>query len=743
GRIVDVNETACRTLGYTREEMLGLTIFELDPPMTPGLWRELWSLLKAERRRIDEGIHRTKDGRTFPVEVTVNYLEYEGRELACVYARDITERKRSEAALKEEVIRRRTLMNQSRDGLVILDQTGKVYEANRAFAEMLGYSMEEMAQLYVWDWEAVMPREELKEAIRLISDAGDQFVTLHRRKDGSVYHAEVTSNAAVWEGQKLILCVCRDISERLKAEEALRESERRYRMVADYNYDWEYWAGTDGRMIYVSPSCERITGYSAEEFIHDPDLVLSIIHPEDRERVFPHLAQSNDCGSFEVCQDDFRIVTKGGEVRWISHTCQPVGSEDKTCLGRRASNRDITDRVKTMEEKAKVEAQLRQAQKLEAIGTLAGGIAHDFNNILSPIIGYTEMALYDIPPSSHSRHDLTQVLAAANRAKELVKQILSFSRLGEDQLMSPVDLSVIVKEAMKLLRASLPSSIEIRQNIQKITAVANPTQIHQVLMNLCTNAAQAMEEKGILDVSLTGLSLSAQELSMLTLHTLAPGSFARLRVSDTGHGMSTATLLRIFDPYFTTKAVGKGTGLGLAVVHGIVQRHGGEIRVWSELGQGTTFDVYLPLAEQSLQPDSDASLSPLQGTERILFVDDEPMIAEIGARMLKRLGYRVTAMSDPEEALSLFTADPQGFDLIVTDYTMPQLTGTELAVEMMKIRPDISVILCTGYSERVTPEMALQMGIRGFVMKPVERNVLARLVRAVLDDSSPSPHDGG
>jgi signal transduction histidine kinase/ActR/RegA family two-component response regulator len=397
--------------------------------------------------------------------------------------------------------------------------------------------------------------------------------------------------------------------------------------------------------------------------------------------------------------------------------------------------RDVTERKRAAAEKARLEAQLRHSQKLESIGTLAGGIAHDFNNILSPIIGYTEMIMDEIPESSPSRYDINQVLIAANRAKELVKQILSFSRLWKDEPMGPLNLSLTVKEVMKLLYASLPSSIQIKQDIRKVTALASVTQIHQVIVNLCTNAAHAMGDKGILGVSLVEVSLDACDLVALSMTDLKPGKYARLSVSDTGHGMDGDTISRVFDPYFTTKEVGKGTGLGLAVVHGIVKRHGGEIRVRSELGKGSVFDVFLPLVEIEADCESFTSQELPGGSERILLVDDEPAIAEMGARMLEKLGYRVTAKTSPKEVLDLFRSKPDEFDLIITDYTMPQMTGSDLASKILEIRPEIPIILCTGYSEKATETTAKELGLAGFAMKPLDRRQLAELVRNALDEN--------
>ena len=376
---------------------------------------------------------------------------------------------------------------------------------------------------------------------------------------------------------------------------------------------------------------------------------------------------------------------------------------------------------------------------MEAIGTLAGGIAHDFNNILAAIIGYTEMALTDVSESSVTRHYLEQVLNAGQRAKDLVKQILASSRQQQSQERLPVEIAPVITEALKLLRASLPTTIEIRQHIVSGTdvALADPTEIHQVLVNLCTNAAHAMEERGgVLEVRLDEMTVDSDAAAALA--ELTPGPYLRLTVSDTGHGMDATTLERIFDPYFTTKELGRSTGLGLTVVHGIVKRHQGAITVNSEPGVGTSFHAYFPKAESGTAKEVNGERkSILKGTERILFVDDEETLVEMEKSMLDWLGYEVSATTSSVEALELFRTQPNRFDIVITDYTMPHMTGVDLAKEMLRIRPDIPVILCTGFSERITEEKAREMGIRESLMKPYGLRTLAEVTRRAIDKMKP------
>ncbi len=395
--------------------------------------------------------------------------------------------------------------------------------------------------------------------------------------------------------------------------------------------------------------------------------------------------------------------------------------------------REIEERKKAEEEKYRLYEQLQQAQKMEAIGTLAGGIAHDFNNILSAIIGFSELAINEAPRGTKLRENMEQVLKAGHRAKDLVKQILAFSRKGAQE-EKPVSVIPIVKEVLKLLQASLPATIEIRQSYgTDLGAVmADPTQLHQVLMNLCTNAAHAMREKGgVLEVKLTRIDLNSESAAIHTV--VKPGLHVKLTVSDTGHGMSRKVLKRVFEPYFTTKERGEGTGMGLAVVRGIVESHGGTITAKSELGKGTAFDVLIPILDATAEKKYEEPKMLPSGTERILFVDDEQFLIDIADQMLTRLGYQVTTRISSVEALKLFESDPDRFDLVITDMDMPNMPGDSLAQTLIKIRPDIPIILCTGYSDRIDKKRAKGLGIKAFAMKPIVMRDMAVIVRKVLD----------
>lgn len=393
--------------------------------------------------------------------------------------------------------------------------------------------------------------------------------------------------------------------------------------------------------------------------------------------------------------------------------------------------RKVEERTQAL---ARSEKQLRQVMKLQAIGTLAGGIAHDFNNILFPIVGYTELTMDDIPAGSEARKNLEEVLKAADRAKKLVQQILTFSRQGSQE-RKPLRVQSIIQESLGLLRATLPSSIQIECNIDEECGLimGDPTQIHQVIMNLCTNAYHALQDTGgKLEVTLKEIDISYEK--SIERVGMKPGRHLELSVKDTGHGMEVQVQDRIFEPYFTTKKQGKGSGLGLSVVHGIIKNHGGDIRVKSQPGKGSTFTVYLPVIDEvEAIAESEESVTAKQGNEHILLIDDEEQIIDIERQILERLGYQVTARTDSQEALEEFATLPDKYDLVITDMTMPKMTGDQLARKLIDIKPDIPVILCTGFNESITEEKALAMGIDKFVMKPIVKDDLANTIRTVLD----------
>lgn len=559
-----------------------------------------------------------------------------------------------------------------------------------------------------------------------------QDIFVKKNKVGSVEVAYLAEMPEEYEGpflmeeRKLLDAFAERVGnffEQKKAEVALRKSKE----------EWEKTFEAIGDIATILDSSLRILRVNqkaCEEFNAKPDELIGKFCHE----IFH--GETEHCQGCPVVQSvkDLRIHSaeisheKMGKTFLVS--ASPVVDSDGEISSVVHFAKDIT-------EQKKLEKRLGQAQKMEAIGTLAGGIAHDFNNILAPILGYADMALGDISPDSTTASDIKEVLKAGKRAKDLVKQILAFSRQDEHELQ-PLRVQLVAKEALKLLRASIPTTIEVKQNIDPEcgAVLADPTQIHQIFMNLCTNAYHAMRETGgVLGVALAPVELGPDDLT--TKMDLLAGIYVQLAVSDSGCGMDKIVLERIFDPYYTTKAKGEGTGLGLSVVHGIVKKLHGDITVYSEPGLGTTFHVYFPVTETGVgkRVEEEVAERLPAGNEHILVVDDEEMIVNMEKQMLSSLGYQVSHFTNCEEALKAFRTQPNTFDLIITDMTMPKITGLQLTEEVLAVRSDIPVILCTGFSELINEEKAKDAGIRRYLMKPLLKRDLAIAVREVLDQN--------
>jgi PAS domain S-box-containing protein len=636
---------------------------------------------------------------------------------------------------------------------------------------------------------------------------------------------------------------------------ALRASEERYRTVAEYTYDWEYWLSPDGCLPYVSPSCLRVTGFQAAEFQQDPGLLSRITHPEDREMIQRHLdAVENPQNNLDLAHMDFRIVTRTGEERWVAHVCQPIWNADHKYLGRRACNRDITERkraeellrenerhyrtileaaidgfwlvdaqgrllevnqaycrmsgyteqelramcipdleaaqpremtaaahvrrtqargedrfesrhrrkngsvfdveisvqyrpanggqyvaflrdisARKQEQEARVvlEAELNESQKMEAIGTLAGGIAHDFNNALAIILGNVELARQDVSANPRVLESLAEIRKAGTRSRDLVQQILFFSRRQPTE-REPTALVPIIYDVAHMLEATLPARLNLKVycDAEVPLVIANISQIQQVVINLATNAMQAMRSgPGSIDIRIDQVMLDAglaeTQPELRAMHARHPGAVVRVAVSDTGEGMDAATLGRIFDPFFTTKPVGEGTGLGLSVVRGIVETHEGAITVDSQPGDGTTFTLYLPAA-QAEQPGANepAALTAAgsatlnaEGGKNILYVDDDDSLVFLVRRLLERRGYRVSSYTDQGEALAALRVDPAAFDLVITDYNMPGMSGLDVAREVRALRADLPVAVASGFVDDELRSQAAAAGVRELIYK--------------------------
>lgn len=644
-----------------------------------------------------------------------------------LYAAEIdNQRKRAEEALRESEGRMKLALEGTDVGIWDWDVVNGDITLDDNWIRILGYEPGEINFNFDWWDKSVHPKSKpvFKKALSDYLKGREKYCELEyqmRTKSGSWKRIWARGNCVAYDNQGnplRFIGTHRDITERKQSEE------ERIRLSTAVEQAAEAIIISDrpGIIQYINPAFEQLSGFSREEIVGQNFRILK----SDKHNESFYREMWDVISSGQVWAGNITNRMKDGTLREFETRISPISDSSGEIINFVSVNRDVTKEVA-------LRTQLRQAQRLQSIGTLAGGIAHDFNNILFPIVGFVEMMLEDTPENSPYKGPLNEVLAAAMRAGDLVKQILTFSR-QTDKEFKPLKMQLILKEVLKLTRSSLPSTIKIKQYIEKDCGyiTADPTQIHQLAMNLITNAFHAMEERGgELEVTLKEVELGIDDLENQAMN---PGPYACLTVADTGIGMERSVLDRIFEPYFTTKEKDKGTGLGLAVVHGIVKSHKGDIKVYSELEKGTAVHVYIPVIQTRAEAPKTDVVEPIEGgTERILFVDDEAQIVRMEKQMLKRFGYRVTARTSSLEALEAFRAAPDKFDLVITDMTMPNMTGVQLTQELLNIRSDIPIIICTGFSEQISEDRAKALGICGFVMKPVVKRELAKKIRAVLD----------
>jgi PAS domain S-box-containing protein len=622
--------------------------------------------------------------------------------------------------LKESEERYRTLAQNSLTGVYICKEGVFAYVNNR-LADILNYPMEEMVGAPIGQFMLAKGETDVERVMFLDALQGSGPISSEVQlcdRHGKNLWLQVMSTRLEHKGQQAILGNVVDITERKWAEEAVVRAKKEWEQTFDVVPDLIAILDRDYRIVRVNRAMAAKLGMTPKECIGLKcyELVHGTANPP------PY------CPHRQLLLDEIEHTTEvcGGRLRGdfivsVSPLFDPAGK----LKGSVHVARDITDRKI-------LESQLVQAQKMEAIGTLAGGIAHDFNNILAAIVGYSEIIKVRFTEPGLQRY-LEQILGSCDRAKSLVRQILTFSRVTEKE-RKPIDMAFHIKEALKLLRATLPTTITFREKIDPgtYTILADPTQIHQVLLNLCTNAAYAMREKGgTLEISLDNLEIAPH--LMPSNVDLSPGPYVVFSVSDTGTGIAPEIMHRIFDPFFTTKMTGEGTGLGLSVVYGIVKGCGGTVTVQSGPGVGSVFSVYLPAVTNIPEMKAD-HVGPIPGgKDRILLVDDEEVLVKMSKEILEALGYQITVTTDSTSALELFRSHPDDFDVVITDMTMPRMTGLDLSKEILNIRPNTPIILCTGFNELVTEEKARALGIQGFAMKPVSLRTIAELIRKALE----------
>ncbi len=730
-----VNQRSNKIFGLPPRDCIGLSAFKFIHPDDIDHTRTWFDGIVGlnetsgaiENRQISQAgeIHYMRWTSNFHYDSHGNLIKVYG------IANDITEKKRAEEALRESESRYSALFTGITDAVLVHHITedgapGQIIDVNEVACNMLGYARNELIGMGIGDIDAPESTVDVHRIVEnLKAGRNVLFEQVHITKDGRRIPVEVHTQTFEYKNRLAILSTVRDITERRLAEEALRQSEEKYRQLFETMMDAYASIDMEGNILETNTSFNEMLGYTPKEV---QGLTLKDLTPKKWHAFESDITekQVKVRGYSDIYVKEY--TRKNGTTFPVELRTFLLRDKQGNAVGMWAIVRDISDREK-------LQSQLLQAQKMESLGTLAGGNAHDFNNILFPIMGFAEMALDDAPEDSLLRKNIEEILHGTMRAGDLVKQILAFSRQS-DKKPKPLRVQLVVKEALKLIRSTIPTTIKIKQDIDNDCSpvMADTTPIHQVAMNLMTNAYHAMEDDGgVLEVILKEVELSVDDLKD---PAMTPGTYVCLTISDTGVGIPPYVLNNIFEPYFTTKTDGKGTGLGLAVVHGIVKSYGGEIKVYSEPGKGSTFNVYFQAINSRIDAEKTHAAAPgLRGTERILLVDDEEAIVRMEQQMLERLGYNVTARTSSIEALAAFRNSPKKFDLVITDMTMPNMTGVQLAQKLLEINPEIPIIICTGFSTKISDEKAKAFGIRGFAMKPLVQSEFTKKIREVLSQN--------
>ena len=722
-KVIEWNPAAETIFGYSKAEAMGkhpteIILHEELKEMVDGVYRDLISGTGGTH---STNKNITKDGRLVICDWYNTILkDPNGKAIgAASLVQDITEREETLDALREQKEFNEKIIQTSSAIIVGLDKNRKIKLFNKGAEKITGFKGKEVIGK---DWFKIFFKPGIYDEMDQVWENSwgiktHSYVNPIQVKTGA-------ERIVSWQGtgmydsaddtKHLMLSIGEDITERVQAEVALKESEEKYRSMMESMKDASYICSPKLYVEYMNPAMiERVGSDAAGERCY------KALYKRDKQCswcVFEQIKKGENV--------DYELADPLSN-RFYSVSNSPVFRADGE-VSKLTIFHDITE-IKN------IEAQLRQSQKMESLGTLSGGIAHDFNNLLYMISGNTELALEDIPKWNPVHTNLEEIKTASLRAADIVRQLLDFSR-RTDQKLEPIGAVTVIKDAVKFLRSTIPTTIDIRKHLPDvdITILADPIQINQVMMNLCINASQAMEETGgILEINAGNVRLTEESAERYL--DLPAGDYLKITVSDTGPGIAPEIIDQLFDPYFTTKETGKGSGLGLSIVHGIVKSHDGAVSVESKLGKGTTFVLLFPVVAEKPQIETETIDEIPRGHETILFVDDEESITDMTKRMLERLGYKVQTSMNPVEALDLFLSQPGTFDLVITDMTMPQMTGVKLFEKLRDIRPDIPVIICTGHSSLVNAENAKQLGVDAYVMKPVSVSMIAKAIRKVLD----------
>ncbi len=745
---------------HRMEEITGYTIKEINnlgwhktmysvPELQPKSAEHIASFRNGNNNMKEEWTVVSKDGKIKSLSVSISEIKKENNQTHFLAVmQDITAQKHNEETINK-------LQAQFSHALEIAqlapweyDVRTDTFRFNDYFYKLFGTSAEEVggyeltpdeyAERFLYPDDIPVVRKETQKALKT-KDPDFARKLEHRIKysDGSTGHMSVKiyikkdamGNTITTYG------VNQDITDLKKMEEKLIEATEKYSIIFNRSVEGLYVHNLDGQIIDANEIACQQTGYSREELLKMNALDLHVDTDDTLK-----LSEDEVFKSWRKREPGEKVLIFAAHKR-KDGTVFPVQITSGAAYFGKTKNilsvvQDITERKRAEEEKDEMTNRLQQAQKMESIGTLAGGIAHDFNNILLPAMLHTEIIINDLPPDHPLQEDAKEVLNSAKRAKELVQQILTFAR---KKAVKKIVLrsSLAIREVIKFLRSTIPATIDIIYDVKtdQDTILADPVQLNQIVINLCSNAAHSMKDNGgSLKITIDSETLSNKKTERFP--GLKPGKYIKLSVEDTGTGIAPDVRDKIFEPYFTEKRAGEGTGLGLSIIHGIVKNFGGDIDVKSILGKGTAFHVYLPYIKAEAEPQVENKHKIQGGGERILFIDDEKPVVDISRKILKRLGYTVTAITDAARAFDIFKEKPEDFDLVITDMTMPEITGKELFHEMRKIKPGLPVIICTGFSHTIDEKEAAEIGINGFIYKPITKVDMARVIREVLDSTS-------